>query len=140
MKRKLASLVLLVASLFLFVSCEKDYTTIYLYRIDPFSVTESGSGLGGVTMQYLTVDLDWQKTEVIDNDGYNKDKVLQMNDQEAIREFNEKASEYSEVVLIEKYKRNGVTSAKGSFSYVLLKEGVTEPLAKKDFVIDYSTR
>lgn len=139
MKRKLASLVLLVASLFLFVSCEKEYSTIYSFRIEPFEVTESGSSIG-VTMQYLTVDLDWQKTEVIDNDGYNKDKILEMNDQEAIREFNENASEYSEVVLIEKYKRNGITSAKGSFSYVLLKEGVTEPLVKKDFVIDYSAR
>lgn len=139
MKRKLASLVLLVASLFLFVSCEKEYSTIYSFRIEPFEVSESGSSIG-VTMQYLTVDLDWQKTEVIDNDGYNKDKILEMNDQEAIREFNENASEYSEVVLIEKYKRNGITSAKGSFSYVLLKEGVTEPLAKKDFVIDYSAR
>lgn len=139
MKRKLASLVLLVASLFLFVSCEKEYSTIYSFRIEPFEVSESGSSIG-VTMQYLTVDLDWQKTEVIDNDGYNKDKILEMNDQEAIREFNENASEYSEVVLIEKYKRNGITSAKGSFSYVLLKEGVTEPLVKKDFVIDYSAR
>lgn len=139
MKRKLASLVLLVASLFLFVSCEKEYASIYSFRIEPFDVSESGLSLG-VTMQYLTVDLDWQKTEVIDNDGYNKDKILEMNDQEAIREFNENASEYSEVVLIEKYKRNGITSAKGSFSYVLLKEGVTEPLVKKDFVIDYSAR
>lgn len=139
MKRKLASLVLLVASLFLFVSCEKEYASIYSFSIEPFEVSESGLNLG-VTMQYLTVDLDWQKTEVIDNDGYNKDKILEMNDQEAIREFNENASEYSEVVLIEKYKRNGITSAKGSFSYVLLKEGVTEPLVKKDFVIDYSAR
>lgn len=128
----------LVMALLSFSSCEREMETIYFYRIDTFQVSESGGlNAGGVTMQYLS-ELDWNKTEVIENEGYDKESILKRNDGEALREFNLNVSEYNEIILFEKYKRYGVTSAHGRFTYELFREGSDEPLAEKEFTIDYS--
>ena len=76
MKTKIFALVVALAGLFVFSSCEKEVSTLYTYDLDVTNLTEDG-GFAAVTYEYCTRQLDWGDAETIDNDAVTKDKARQ---------------------------------------------------------------
>lgn len=137
--KKIKILFTLLICIFLASSCEKEVTSIYSYQVSTFRVSEVGSSMVGMgtTMDYLTNTLGWNKTETIDNDASSLQKAQEINDAEAVAEFRSQVAAYNELVLFEQYKRRGVESAKGDFTYRVVRVSDNAVLDSCRFTINY---
>lgn len=123
MKTKIFALVMALAGLFVFSSCEKEVSTLYTFKVDTLNLVEDG-GVAYKTHDYLTSEryLGWEESEYIDNDAMSSDKAAQQNDEEAIREFTENFSRFNLSSLYMYYGQQGVGTVSGYFTYTLTRE------------------
>lgn len=136
MKTKIFALVMALAGLFVFSSCEKEVSTLYTYDLDVSNLTEDG-GFAAVTYDYCTRQLDWGDPETIDNDAVTADKARQQNDDEAVREFREDVAAFNLSGLYSRYMTSGVSSVQGYITYQVIREDDGEVLASERFDITY---
>ncbi|MCM1169111.1 MAG: hypothetical protein NC324_04145 [Bacteroides sp.] len=128
----------MIAGMLLLSSCEKEVETAYRYEIDVDTMTENGNPYGTSTFMYLTKVLDWDhETEYIDNDASKKSKAKEKNDREAVREFNDNVSKYSEAGLRGYLATSNVNQASGFFTYKLTRVEDEVVLAEKRFDVSY---
>lgn len=141
MKRFLVAVSTAVVALMGFTSCEKEVANVYQYAVSQFQVSELGSGasVGSVTLFYLS-SLGWNEAETFDNEAFKQEDARKENDAEALQKYNENLAKFNMTMLEARYAQSGVTSAKGSFTYEVIRMEDQQVLASKVININYTAQ